>query len=285
MFLGRIISKDGYKLDPSTIATILCMQETPPKTVNEVRKLMGFLNYYRRYIANFSAMAKPIYYLVKTSEGGTNDVSAKHKKNASQKVSWTQAHQAALEQLLSHLTRAPVMAYPDATCPYILHTDASENGLGAVLYQKQYDVLRIIAYGSRTLTPAEKNYDLHCGKLEFLTLKWAICDHFRDYLYYSPPFEVFTDNNPLTYVLSSTKLNAIGLRWIGELADFNFTIRYQPGKANTDTDMLSRMPEHMEQYVASINKLVIKKLVRTSYGRLSSRCNYRMRVTLIGYPH
>jgi hypothetical protein len=148
MFLGRIISKDGYELDPSTIATILCMQETPPKTVNKVRKLMGFLNYYRRYIANFSAMAKPIYYLVKTSEGGTNDVSAKHKKSASQKVSWTQAHQAALEQLLSHLTHAPVMAYPDATCPYILHTDASENGLGAVLYQKQYDVAKKSVYYS-----------------------------------------------------------------------------------------------------------------------------------------
>jgi hypothetical protein len=186
-----------------------------------------------------------------------------NKKNASQKVSWTQAHQAALEQLLSHLTRAPVMAYPDATCPYILHTDASENGLGAVLYQKQYDVLRIIAYGSRTLTPAEKNYDLHSGKLEFLTLKWAICDHFRDYLYYSPPFEVFTDNNPLTYVLSSTKLNAIGLRWIGDLEDFNFTIRYQPGKANTDADMLSRMPEHMEQYVASCNRETSQDELRT----------------------
>lgn len=136
VFLGRIVSKDGYKLDPSTIAPILCMQETPPKTVNEVRKLMGFLNYYRRYIANISAMAKPIYDLVKTSEGGTIGVSAKHKKNGSQKVSWTQTHQAALEQLLSHLTRAPVMAYPDATRPYILHTDASENGLGAVLYKK-----------------------------------------------------------------------------------------------------------------------------------------------------
>ena len=251
VFLGRIISKDGYKLDPSTIATILCMQETPPKTVNEVRKLMGFLNYYRRYIENFFAMAKPIYDIVKTSEGGTNGVSAKHKKNASQKVSWTQTHQAALEQLLSHLTRVPVMAYPDATRPYILHTDASENGLGAVICRKQDDVLRVIAYGSRTLMPAEKNYHLHSGKLEFLALKWAICDHYRDYLYYSPPFEVFTDNNPLTYVLSSAKLNATGLRWIGELADFNFTIRYRPGKAIADADTLSRMPEHMEQYMAS----------------------------------
>ncbi|CAB4008686.1 Hypothetical predicted protein [Paramuricea clavata] len=86
------------------------------------------------YIANFSAMAKPIYDLVKTSEGGTNGVSAKHKKNASQKVSWTQTHQAAFEQLLSHLTRAPVMAYPDATRPYILHTDVSETTRPYILH-------------------------------------------------------------------------------------------------------------------------------------------------------
>ena len=119
---------------------------------------------------------------------------------------------------------------------HVLHTDASESGLGAVLYQEQNKVLRVIGYGSRTLTPAEKNYHLHSGKLEFLALKWAICEQFRDYLYYSPSFVVYTDNNPLTYVLSSAKLNATGLRWIGELADFNFTIRYRPGKTNVDAD-------------------------------------------------
>ncbi len=84
-----------------------------------------------------------------------------------------------------------------------------------------------------------------------MALKWAICEQFRDYLYYSPSFVVYTDNNPLTYVLSSAKLNATGLRWIGELADFNFTIQYRPGKTNTDADTLSRMPELMGEYMAS----------------------------------
>jgi hypothetical protein len=71
-------------------------------------------------------------------------------------------------------------------------------------------------------------------------MMWAICEQFRDYLYYAPGFVVFTDNNPLTYVLSTAKLNATGLRWVGELAEFNFTIRYRPGKANADADTLSR---------------------------------------------
>ena len=102
--------------------------------------------------------------------------------------------------------------------------------------------MRVIAYGSRTLTPAERNYHLHSGKLEFLALKWAICDHFRDYLYYAPTFTIFTDNNPLTYVLSSAKLNATGLRWVGELADFHFNIKYCPGSVHRDADTLSRIP-------------------------------------------
>ena len=134
------------------------------------------------------------------------------------------------------------MAYPDFNSPYILHTDASETGLGAVLYQHQNGLLRVIAYGSCTLTPAEKNYHLHSGKLEFLALKWAVCDQFRDYLYHAPSFTVYTDNNPLTYVLTSAKLNATGLRWIGELADFNFDIKYRPGTSHIDADTLSRLP-------------------------------------------
>ena len=131
------------------------------------------------------------------------------------------------------------MAYPDYTQPYIVHTDASNDGLGAILYQKQDGKMRVIAYASRTLTPAEKNYHAHAGKLEFLALKWAITEQFKDYLYYATKFTVYTDNNPLTYVLTLAKLNATGLRWIRELADYNFNIRYRPGKANVDADTLS----------------------------------------------
>jgi len=71
-------------------------------------------------------------------------------------------------------------------------------------------------------TPAEKNYHLHAEKLDFLALKWAITEQFRDYLYYAPEVTVFTDNNPLTYVLTSAKLSATSLRWVGELTDYRF---------------------------------------------------------------
>ena len=264
VFLGRVVSAQGYKLDPSTMAPILRLKDTPPKTVNEVRKLMGFLNYYRRYIENFSRIAKPIYNLVKIPEtdGKGKSTSTGKQLGGNNPVSWTSTHQSALEKLIKCLVSAPVMAYPDPRSPYVLHTDASEGGLGAVLYQEQNGVLRVIAYGSRTLTPAEKNYHLHSGKLEFLALKWAICEQFRDYLYYAPSFVVYTDNNPLTYVLSSAKLNATGLCWIGELADFNFTIRYRPGKTNVDADTLSRHPEHMRQYMVSCTEEMLQEELR-----------------------
>ena len=109
--------------------------------------------------------------------------------------------------------------------------------------------MRVIGYGSRSLTPAEKNYHLYSGKLEFLALKWAVCEQFRDYLYYAKSFIVFTDNNPLTYVLTSAKLNATGHRWVAELADYNFTIKYRPVAAIRDADALSRMPMDIEDYL------------------------------------
>ena len=206
VFLGRVVSEEGYKLDPSSIKPVLL------KTINEVRKLTGFLNYYRRYIKNFSKIAKPIYGLVNItdhpSEESMREKTRQSKRNPPQlpprhPVVWTSSHQSALDKLIDCLTSAPVMAYSNFEKPFVVHTDASKDGLGAVLYHHRNDILRVVAYGSRTLTPAEKNYHLHSGKLESLALKWAICDQFRDYLYYAPSFKVYTDNNPLTYVLSS----------------------------------------------------------------------------------
>jgi len=156
-------------------------------------------------------------------------------------VEWSKEHQATLERLVDMLTCPPALAYPDFNLPVILHTDASEQGLGAILYQQQEGKLRALGYGERTLTAAEKNYNLHSGKLEFLALKWAVCKKSRDYLYYAPHFTIYTENNPLTYIMGTAKLNAVGHRWVGELSDFRFDVKYRPGKVNIDADTLSRI--------------------------------------------
>lgn len=111
--------------------------------------------------------------------------------------------------------------------------------------------MRVIGYGSRSLTKAEKNYYLHSGKLEFLALKWAVCEHFMDCLYHAPHFVIYTDDNPLTYILSTAKLNAAGHFWVSELADFSFTIKYRPGHSNKDGDALSRLPMDVDSYMKS----------------------------------
>lgn len=89
-------------------------------------------------------------------------------------VTWTEEHHQVVCHLVDKLSSPPVLSYPDFYQPFVLHTDASQDGLGAVLYQQREDKLKVIAYGSRTLTAPERNYHLHSGKLEFLALKWAL---------------------------------------------------------------------------------------------------------------
>ena len=259
-YLGHIVSSEGYKPDPKDTIPLLALKERTPKTVGEVRQVLGLVGYHRKYFPQFSQIAKPLYDLLgkpqtnnqqKDKRSGYKN--SKRKKSnvvpSSTPVQWTQHHTTILTTLIDQLIQPPIMAYPDFTQPFQLYTDASNNGLGAVLYQVQNGKTRVIGFGSRTLLPAEKNYNLHSGKLEFLALKWAVTDHFRDYLYYAPSFVIYTDNNPLTYVMSTARLNAIGQRWVGDLCDFNFTIKYLPGKVNQAADALSRMPPDIDEYM------------------------------------
>ncbi|CAI5660481.1 unnamed protein product [Oreochromis niloticus] len=130
-----------------------------------------------------------------------------------------------------------IVSKDDSTKPYVLHVDASLNGLGAVLNQEYPEGLKPVAFASRKISDSERNYPVH--QLEFLALKWAVVDKFHDYLY-GAKFTVRTDNNPLTYVLTTAKLNAVGHRWLAALATYDFNIQYRPGRHNIDADLLSR---------------------------------------------
>lgn len=118
---------------------------------------------------------------------------------------------------------------------------------------------------------------MHSGKLEFLALKWVICERFCDYLFYAPHFVVYTENNPLTYILTTAKLNANGHHWVGELADFNFTIRYRPGKRNTEANGLSRLPldinQYMAQRTAEVEQDVIRAAAESILFQKNEKCN------------
>ena len=151
---------------------------------------------------------------------------------------------------------APILVFPDFNKPFLLETDASKEGLGVVLSQKQSDgCYHPVTFGSHSLTPSEKNY--HSSKLEFLVLKWSITEHFKEYLTYLP-FVVRTDNNPLTYVLMMPNLDAMGHRWVGVLASFQFELEYQKGTDNGAMDALSQVPiSHSQETIQSLLEGVI----------------------------
>ncbi|RXN31420.1 Retrovirus-related Pol poly from transposon [Labeo rohita] len=269
-YVGRLVSAEGVRIDPKDLEAVRSLTNKTPHTVGDVRRLLGFLSYYRAFIQDFSRVAKPLYELLQAKPDTPRDLRSQRKVKGPQvpsrtPVEWTNDHQKILEELIGMLVSPPVLAYPDFNLPFTLHTDASERGLGAILYQRQDGKLRVIGYGSRTLTAAEKNYRLHSGKLEFLALKWAVCEKFRDYLFYAPQFTVYTDNNPLTYVMSTAKLNAVGHRWVGELSDFRFDVKYRPGKANIDADTLSRIPLDMEAYEAECTEQLPSEAVRATW--------------------
>ena len=230
-YLGHLITADGIATDPKKIQVV---KDWPTlETVGDVRSFLGFVGYYRRFIKGFSQIAKPLYQLTKGLESQT-------KKTAKKTfIKWGEKEKESFKTLKEACTTAPILAYPDYSLPFILHTDSSTDGLGAVLYQKQEEGTRVIAYASRALTASEANYAPH--KLEFLALKWAVTDKFKEYLYRGNWFEVYTDNNPLTYILSTAKLDACGQRWVADLANFNFTLHYKPGSTNTVADALSRI--------------------------------------------
>ena len=146
--------------------------------------------------------------------------------------------QNAFDNLKELCATTPILAYADFATLFKLHTDASVLGLGAVLYQVHEGVKKVISYASRSLTQSKTKYPVH--KLEFLCLKWAITEQFHKYLYRNT-FNVYTDNNPLMYVLMTAKLDAMGHGWVASLANYNFHLHYRSRKTNVEADALSRI--------------------------------------------
>ena len=133
----------------------------------------------------------------------------------------------------------PILAYANFTKPFKLHIDTCGSGLGAVLYQTLDDGTdAITAYASRSLSKAEIHYPNH--KLDFLTLKKTMFEKFHEYLYGST-FDVYTNNNPLMYIPTIAKLDAVSHQWAASLANYNFQLYYRAGKTNSDADALSRV--------------------------------------------
>lgn len=195
IYLGHVVSAAGVEPDPEKIKVLEDWRLNPPTNSQQLQTFLGFAVYYRSFVENFAKIAEPLYRLVggRLAKGRTAPA-----------FLWTECCQKAFEHLINCLTSSPIPGYPDFRLLFVVHVDASSTGLGATLYQTQNGRPTVIAYGSRTLSSAERNYSAY--RREFLALKWAVAEKFRDYLYGSK-FQVITDSNPLTYLVTSAKLS------------------------------------------------------------------------------
>ena len=240
-FLGHVLSAKGISPNPEKVDKV---RDWPvPKTSKEVHSFIGLASYYRRFIPNFAKWSKPLNVLIVPPAHQAKVCRGEMKKSELTEFMWSKECQEGFDALKHTLTTAPVLTYPDYSQPFILETDASLKGLGAVLSQKGKDgEVRVIAYASRSLRPSERSMrDYSSAKFKLMALKWSVCEKFKDYLLGSK-FTVFTDNNPLVYVKTS-KLGAAQIRWLSELALYDFDIVYRTGRSNLVADALSHRPE------------------------------------------
>ena len=223
-YLGHTITPQGLKTGEENIRAV---KEFPvPCDVHEVRRFLGLASYYRRFVPCFAKIAHPLHAL--TRKDAVFD--------------WNSDCQSAFEELKERLTKAPVLAYPQLDKAFQLEMDASGLGVGAVLSQVQEDGKNHpIAYASRALSPCERNYGI--TELETLVVVWST-SHFRDYLY-GQDVTIYTDHTAVAAVLHKPNASGKHARWwlkVHGSGIRNVTIRYRPGKENSNADALSRSP-------------------------------------------
>ena len=195
-YLAHEVSKQGFWPGDTNLKAIA--ESAPLQTYTEIRAFLCLIGHYRWFIKGFAWIAQPLNEHL-AGEGASRKL---------EQVSLSEEALEAFRVLKQACMNSPVLDFANYTKDFLLKTDAYKEGLGVVLSQKQEDgQFHLVAYGSWALTTHEKNY--HSTKLEFLVLKWAIMEHFKEYLLYQP-FLVKTDNNPLTYIMTTPNLDATG---------------------------------------------------------------------------
>ena len=220
LYLGHVITPDGVGTDPQKIEAIKTW--TQPKTETEVRSFLGLASYYRRYIKGFAHTAKPLHALTQ------KDII----------FAWTAECEHAFEELKTKLMTSPILGYPKIGQTFILDTDASKFGIGAVLSQEQEGHERVIAYGSRTLNRAEQNY---CVTRSELLAVVHFLKHFRHYLY-GQEVLVRTDHGALRWLLNFKNPEGQLARWMELISQYKLTLQHHPGRVHLNADGLSRRP-------------------------------------------
>ena len=223
-FLGHVVSEDGVSTDTQKVLKV--MNCPAPQDVHEVRSIMGLFSYYRRFIPHFSELARPIIRLTEKNRP----------------FQWLDEQQQAFEQLKKALSEAPILSHPRTEGQFILDTDASNEGIGAVLSQVQDGEERVIAFGSKTLSKTERNYCI--TRRELLAVVYFV-QQYKHFLL-GRHFLVRTDNSAVRYwtKIHSESYDPQGqtARWMVKLAMYDFDIKHRAGKQHSNADGVSRRP-------------------------------------------
>ncbi|KAK3521410.1 hypothetical protein QTP70_004340 [Hemibagrus guttatus] len=233
-FLGYVVSRRGVEMDEVKVRAVT--DWSAPTTVRELQRFLGFANFYRRFIRNYSSVAGPLTSLL---------------RGKPKKLTWTDQARAAFQQLKDCFTSAPILRHPDPDLPFVVEVDASSSGLGAVLSQRHGEPGKLYpcAFYSRKLTTAEANYDV--GNRELLAIKAAL-EEWRHWLEGARhPFQVLTDHRNLEYLRGAKRLNPRQARWALFFTRFRFMVTYRPGSKNGKADALSRRFEGADEPVLS----------------------------------
>ncbi|GMF39898.1 unnamed protein product [Phytophthora fragariaefolia] len=244
-FLGCFLMKDGVRADPEKV----CAIAQCPVTVSQMdlRKWLGLANYLHKYSANYADMARPLTNLLKNEAVW----------------SWNSEAQQAFEAIKNSLQSAPILALPDEGRPFSVICDASDFAIGCALLQVDAEGReRVVAFQSRQLKAAEKNYPVHDKKL--LSMKYALVK-FRVHLLGQKSFVIFTDHASLRTAMSSPHLSQRMTRWLSFFAEYNFTVEYKPGKQNVLADALSRRPVYELAHLAYLGS-PLYELIRGAYA-------------------
>jgi hypothetical protein len=217
-FLGHNLGENGLAQEASKTEAI---QKWPqPATRSEVRQFLGLAGYYRKFVHGFSEIAAPLTRL--TGE--------------TVKFEWNKAEEQSFQALKHALMKAPVLVLPESTKPFVIHTDASNHALGAVLQQDQGNGLQPIGFMSKTLSASQLSYPVH--DLEMLAIVEA-CEHWR-HLIRGQTVTARSDHHSLQHFFTQRSLSKRQVRWMESLTDFDLTIEYVRGKKNVVADALSR---------------------------------------------
>ncbi len=216
-FLGYRISREGGQPDPKNVEAVLEMK--PPTKVKEVRRFLGMTLFYRKHINNYAKIATPLTNLTWKT----------------QSFKWTDQCQTAFETLKEYLCKAPVLVRAQPHQPFIVTTDASNTHVGGVLSQTQTDG-KTLGYFSLKLNSTESRYS--ATDEEALAVVLA-CRHFHHYLW-GTKFTILTDHQPLTSIFKKKTKSARMNRWIMEMREYHYEVKYIQGKYNYVADQLSR---------------------------------------------